>query len=317
MAAAFIAKRFLMTIPAMLAMSVIVFFIIRFVPGDPATVMLGLRSTPENVEALREELRLNDPVWVQYGHWIGNVIRGDLGIDYRTHEPIRDQLLSRLPVTLEMALLAMLMSAAMGIPLGVLAAIRRNGPADVSANALGLTGISIPDFWLGVMLILLMALVLGWLPSSGYVPIQESLVENLRHMLLPAFTLAVGFAAVLTRTTKAAVLEVLGRPYVRTAHAKGLNERVVVIGHVLRNAAIPVITVMGLQLGYALGGAIIIEQVFSLPGVGRLTLNAVLERNYPVVQGAVLLITFLFMTINILTDSLYAVIDPRIRASGA
>jgi peptide/nickel transport system permease protein len=315
MAAAFIAKRFLMTIPAMLAMSVLVFFIIRFVPGDPATVMLGLRSTPENVEALREELRLNDPVWVQYGHWLGNLVRGDLGIDYRTHEPIRDQLLTRLPVTLEMAVLAMVMSAVMGIPLGVLAAMRRNGPADHGASALGLAGISIPDFWLGVMLILLMALVLGWLPSSGYVPIQESLGDNLRHLLLPSFTLAVNFAAVLTRTTKAAVLDVLSRPYVRTAHAKGLGERMVVIGHVLRNAAIPVVTVMGLQLGYALGGAIIIEQIFSLPGVGRLTLNAVLERNYPVVQGAVLLITFLFMAINILTDSLYAIIDPRIRTS--
>lgn len=313
MVAAFIAKRLLMTIPAMLAMSVIVFFIIRFVPGDPATVMLGLRSTPENVEALRQELRLNDPVWVQYGHWMGNVLRGDLGIDYRTHEPIREQLLTRLPVTLEMAALAMVMSAAMGIPLGVLAAVRRNGPADHGASALGLAGISIPDFWLGVMLILLMALVLGWLPSSGYVPIQESVGDNLRHLLLPSFTLAVNFAAVLTRTTKAAVLDVLSRPYVRTAHAKGLSERMVVAGHVLRNAAIPVVTVMGLQLGYALGGAIIIEQIFSLPGVGRLTLNAVLERNYPVVQGAVLLITFLFMTINILTDSLYAIIDPRIR----
>jgi peptide/nickel transport system permease protein len=315
MAAAFIAKRFLMIIPAMLAMSVIVFFIIRFVPGDPATVMLGLRSTPENVQALREELRLNDPIWVQYGHWLGNIVRGDLGVDYRTHEPIRDQLLTRLPVTLEMALLAMVMSAAMGIPLGVLAAVRRNGPADFSANALGLAGISIPDFWLGVILILLMALVLGWLPSSGFVPITESVGDNLRHMLLPAFTLAVNFAAVLTRTTKAAVQEVLSRQYVRTAHAKGLSEGVVVAGHVLRNAAIPVITVMGLQLGYALGGAIIIEQIFSLPGVGRLTLNAVLERNYPVVQGAVLLVTFLFMAINVLTDSLYAIVDPRLRTS--
>jgi peptide/nickel transport system permease protein len=209
----------------------------------------------------------------------------------------------------------MVMSAVMGIPLGVLAAMRRNGPADHGASALGLAGISIPDFWLGVMLILLMALVLGWLPSSGYVPIQESLGDNLRHLLLPSFTLAVNFAAVLTRTTKAAVLDVLSRPYVRTAHAKGLGERMVVVGHVLRNAAIPVVTVMGLQLGYALGGAIIIEQIFSLPGVGRLTLNAVLERNYPVVQGAVLLITFLFMAINILTDSLYAIIDPRIRTS--
>ena len=316
MIAAYIARRFLLTIPAMLAMSLIVFFIIRLVPGDPVLVILGLRSTPENVETLRRELRLDDPITVQYLHWLGNVVRGDLGEDFRTHEPIREQLLSRLPVTLEMAVLAMLMSAAMGIPLGILAAVRRRGLADQGSTALGLVGISIPDFWLGVMLILLMALVLGWLPSSGYVPLRESVWDNLRHMLLPAFTLALNFAAVLTRTTRASVLDVLNRPFVRTARAKGLRERAVVLGHVLKSAAIPIITVMGLQFGYALGGAIIIEQVFSLPGVGRLTLNAVLERNYPVVQGAVLLVTFLFMLTNILTDSLYAVIDPRIRQSG-
>jgi peptide/nickel transport system permease protein len=314
--AAYVARRFLLTIPAMLAMSVLVFCIIRLVPGDPVSVILGLRATPENVATLRRDLRLDDPIWVQYGTWLGNVVRGDLGVDYRTHEPIRDQLLSRLPVTLEMALLAMLMAAAMGIPLGVLAAVRRHGPADHGSTALGLVGISIPDFWLGVMLILLMALVLGWLPSSGYVPLRESVTDNLRHMLLPALTLALNFAAVLTRTTRGAVLDVLNRPYVRTARAKGLRERVVVLGHALRNAAIPIVTVMGLQFGYALGGAIIIEQVFSLPGIGRLTLNAVLERNYPVVQGAVLLVTFLFMLTNILTDSLYAVFDPRIRQSG-
>lgn len=312
----YIARRFVLTIPAMLAMSIIVFFIIRLVPGDPAMVILGLRSTPDNIEALRRDLGLHEPVVVQYVTWLGDVVRGDLGEDYRTHEPIREQLLSRLPVTLEMALLAMAMSVAMAVPLGVLAAVRRRGPAQHGSNALGLVGISIPDFWLGVMLILLMALVLGWFPSSGYVPLRESVTENLKHMALPAFTLAVNFAAVLTRTTRAAVLDVLDRPYVRTAHAKGLRERGVVLGHVLRNAAIPILTVMGMQFGYALGGAIIIEQVFSLPGVGRLTLNAVLERNYPVVQGAVLLVTFLFMAVNIVTDSLYAVIDPRIRHSG-
>ncbi len=316
MIAAYIARRILLTIPAMFAMSLIVFFIIRLIPGDPVFVILGLRSTPENVETLRRELRLDDPIAVQYLHWLGNVVRGDLGVDYRTHEPIREQLLSRLPVTLEMAFLAMLLSAVMGIPLGILAALKRRGLADQGSTALGLVGISIPDFWLGVMLILLMALVLGWLPSSGYVPLRESIWGNLSHLILPALTLALNFAAVLTRTTRAAVLDVLNRPFVRTARAKGLRERAVVVGHVLRNAAIPIVTVMGLQLGYALGGAIIIEQVFSLPGVGRLTLNAVLERNYPVVQGAVLLVTFMFMVINILTDALYAVIDPRIRHSG-
>lgn len=310
----FVAKRFLLTIPAMLAMSVLVFAIIRLVPGDPALVILGLRATPESVAALRRDFRLDEPIWVQYVHWLGQVLRGDLGIDYRTHEPIRDQLLTRLPVTLEMAILAMLMSIVMAIPLGILAAVRR-GPAEAGATTLGLLGISIPDFWLGVMLILLMALVLGWLPSSGYVPLRASVWDNVRHMLLPSFTLAVNLAAVLTRTTRAAVLDALGRPYVQTARAKGLHERAVVFGHVLKNAAVPIVTVLGLQLGYILGGAIIIEQIFALPGVGRLTLNAVLERNYPVIQGAVLLVTFLFMLVNILTDALYALLDPRIRGS--
>jgi peptide/nickel transport system permease protein len=312
MLAQYIARRFLLTVPAMLAMSVIVFLMIRLIPGDPVLVILGLRSSPENIQALRAELRLDDPLWVQYGHWLGGVLRGDLGVDYRTHEPIRDQLLSRLPVTLEMAFLAMTISALLAIPLGLLAATRK-GAAEHGTQALSLLGISIPDFWLGVMLILFVSLGLGWLPSSGYVPLRESFWGNVSHMLLPALTLALNLAAVQARTVRTAVLDVLDRPFVRTARAKGLKERAVVAGHILKNAAIPVITVMGLQLGYVLGGAIIIEQIFALPGVGRLTLNAVLERNYPVVQGAVLLITFSVMLVTILTDSLYAVLDPRVR----
>lgn len=304
-----------MTIPAMIAMSFLVFFIIRLVPGDPAQVILGLRATPESLATLREELNLNDPLLVQYGNWILNALRGDLGNDFRTHEPIGEMILTRLPVTLEMAVLGLLFAAAVGIPLGVLAAVKR-GPADVASSGLGLFGISIPEFWLGVMLILFFALELRWLPSSGYVPLRESVWDNLRHMALPAITLGVNFAAVLTRTTRASVAATLNRPYVQTARAKGLRERSIVTGHVLRNASLPILTVLGMQFGYALGGAVIIEQVFALPGVGRLTLNAVLERNYPVVQGAVLVVTFLFMLTNIITDSLYAVIDPRIRTAG-
>lgn len=309
---AYIARRFLLTIPAMLAMSVIVFLIIRLVPGDPVMVILGLRATPESIAALRGQLRLDDPLVEQYLRWLSDLLRGDLGVDFRTHEPIREMLLTRLPVTLELAVMAMLMSALIGIPLGILAATRR-GIADGGATGLGFIGISIPDFWLGVMLILFFSLELRWLPSSGWVPMRESIWGNISHLLLPAFTLAINFAAVLTRTTRGAVLDVLNRPYVRTARAKGLRERAIVWSHVLKNAAVPVATVMGLQFGYALGGAVIIEQVFSLPGVGRLTLNAVLERNYPVIQGAVLLVTFMFMLVNILTDALHAVIDPRVR----
>lgn len=312
---AYIARRFLMTIPAMIAMSIVVFFIVRMVPGDPATVILGLRATPEAVAQLEQDLGLDKSIIVQYGIWIGHVLQGDLGVDYRTHEPILVMLLSRLTVTLEMALMAMAMSAIMAIPLGILGATRR-GVFDGGTTTLGFVGISIPDFWLGVMLILTFSLRFRLLPSSGYVPMSESVWGNISHMLLPAFTLGLGFAAVLARTVRAAVLDVLNRPYVRTARAKGLKERSIILGHVMKNAAVPVLTVMGLQLGYALGGAVIIEWVFALPGIGKLTLNAVLERNYLVIQGAVLLVAFLFMVVNILTDSLQPILDPRVRTKG-
>lgn len=302
-----------MSVPALLAMSVIVFVMIRLIPGDPALVILGLRSTPENIHLLRAQLKLDDPIWRQYLFWLHNIARGNLGQDYRTHEPIRDQLLGRLPVTLEMAGLSMLISAALAIPCGVMAGFRRRGAAEIGATLLGLLGISIPDFWLGVMLILLVSLFLGLLPSSGYVPVGQSLWGNVSHMLLPSLTLALNLAAVLTRITRAAVLDVLNRAYLRTAYAKGLSQWAVLSRHILKNAAIPIVTVMGTQLAYVFGGAVIIEQLFALPGIGQLTLNSVLERNYPVVQGAVLLVTFMVMMVNILVDVLYAVIDPRIR----
>lgn len=309
----YLARRLLLTIPIMIVVSMLVFSIIRLIPGDPVLVILGLRATPENIAVMRRDLQLDQPIWVQYLTWAGKAVRGDLGVDYRTSERITDQLLMRLPVTLEMAFLALLMSAVIAIPLGILAAVRRRGAAEHGALLLGLFGISIPDFWLGVMLILVVSLLLGWLPSSGFVPLHESLWGNISHLLLPSFTLALNLAAVSTRTTRAAVLEVLNREYVRTARAKGLAERAVVLGHVLKNAAIPIITVIGMQVGYVLGGAIVIEYVFSLPGIGKFTLDSVLQRNYPVIQGVVLLVTFSFLLVNILTDLLYAALDPRIR----
>lgn len=310
----YIARRILLTIPAMLAMSVIVFFIIRLVPGDPVLVILGLRANPESIAALRGQLRLDDPIHVQYLSWIGDAVRGDLGHDYRTGEPIGSMLMSRLPVTLEVAILAIFVAGLIGVPLGILSATRR-GAAEVTSSTFSILGISIPDFWLGVMLILFFSANLRWLPSSGYVRISDSITGNLRHMILPSVTLGFGFAAVLTRTTHAAIAEALQRPHIQTARAKGLGERSVVMRHVIQNASIPIVTVMGMQFGYALGGAIIIDYLFSLPGIGQLTLNAVLARNYLVVQGAVLLVTFLFMLANIMTDSLYAALDPRIRES--
>jgi peptide/nickel transport system permease protein len=308
----YLIRRVLMTIPAMLAMSIVVFFIVRLVPGDPAQAILGVYATPESVAAMREDLHLDEPIIVQYLRWLGGVVQGDLGENYQTNEAISDQLISRLPVTIELTLLAMLISAAISIPLGSWAAMR-GGWAEGGSTGLGFLGVSIPDFWLGVMFILTFSLYLGWLPSFGFVPLSESVRDNLRHMVLPSITLALSYAAVLTRTTRGAVLETLDLPFVSTARAKGLKERRVLMGHVLRNSAIPIVTVIGLQMGYALGGAVIIEQVFSLPGIGRLTLDAVLARDYPLIQGAVLLITFMFMLVNIVTDAIHGLLDPRVR----
>ena len=268
--------------PLLLGMSLLVFGLMRLVPGDPAIAVLGYKATPEGVRALREAFHLDEPVLQQYLRWLGGAARGDFGLDFRQNEPIGRMILDRLPVTLELTLLATACAALIGIPLGLLGGGRRGGLADRAAQAVGLLGISIPDFWLGIMLILGLSLGAGLLPSAGFVPLTESPVDNLLHLVLPALTLALSRAAVLVR-------------------------------HVLPNAAIPIVTVLGLQVGYMLGGAIVVEMIFTLPGVGRLTLDAVLERNYPVVQSAVLVIGAMFMLVNLATDIVYGLIDPRVR----
>jgi peptide/nickel transport system permease protein len=262
---------------------------------------------------LRESFHLDEPVIEQYLRWLGGVARGDFGLDFRQNEPIGQMIRERLPVTLELTLLATVCAAALGVPLGLLGGGRRGGPADRAALALGLVGISIPDFWLGIMLILLLSLGTGLLPSSGFVPLAESAGENLLHLALPAVTLALSRAAVLGRLTRAAVLDTVHRDYVSYARAKGLGERAILARHVLPNAAIPLVTVLGLQVGYMLGGAVVVEMIFALPGVGRMTLDAVLERNYPVVQSAVLTIGAMFLLVNLLTDILCGAVDPRVR----
>lgn len=309
----FIVKRILIAVPVLIGMSILVFSLIHLVPGDPALVMLGLTATPANVATLHEQLNLNDPLWQQYLAWLWDVLHGDLGTDYRSHEPLTQMLLSRLPVTLELTLLASVLSILIGVPLGVLGAVRRKGPADVAGTAVSLVGISVPDFWLGVLLVLLVSLKLDWLPPSGYRPISEGLVDNLRYMILPALTLSISMASVLLRTTRAAMLEVLSQDYIKFTRAKGVRERLVIYKHALRNASIPIVTVLGLQFGFLLGGAVIVESIFSLPGIGRMTLNAVNTRSYPIIQGGVLIIGVLFMIVNLVTDLLYAVLNPRIR----
>jgi peptide/nickel transport system permease protein len=294
-------------------MSVLVFALMRLVPGDPAVVVLGFKATPEGVRALREEFGLDQPVVHQYLRWLGRAARGDFGLDFRQNEPIGRMILDRLPVTIELTLVATLCAAAIGIPLGVLGGHRRGGVADRAAQAIGLAGVSIPDFWLGIMLILGLSLGLGLLPSAGFVPLTESVRENVESLVLPSLTLAISRAAVLARLTRAAVLDVVQKNFVLYARAKGLGEGAVLFRHVLPNAAIPIVTVLGLQVGYMLGGAIVVEMIFTLPGVGRMTLDAVLERNYPVVQSTVLVIGAMFMLVNLLTDIAYGVIDPRVR----
>lgn len=310
----YLIRRLLLTVPVLFGMSVIVFSILRLTPGDPARIILGLRATPEALVAVRHDLGLDLPIHLQYLRWAGNMLSGDLGKDYNSGESINRLLQTRLPVTVELTALAMLMTIAVSIPLGTLAAARRGAAIDRAALGLGLLGISVPDFWLAIMLILGVSLGLDLLPSSGFVPLTDDPLGNLRSLFLPALTLAVGLSAVLTRMTRSSVLEVLSRDFVKLARAKGLRERVILFRHVLPNAAIPIITVIGLQLGYLLGGAVIVEQVFSLPGVGSLVVNATLARNYNVVQAGVLVVALLFVLVNLLTDVLYAYLDPTVRA---
>jgi peptide/nickel transport system permease protein len=310
---AYAARRLLLAVPLLFGMSLLVFGLMRLVPGDPAVAVLGYKATPEGIKALREAFHLDEPVAAQYLRWLAGAVRGDFGVDFRQNEPIGRMILDRLPVTLELTLFASLCAALIGVPLGLLGGGRRGGAADRAALAVGLVGVSIPDFWLGIMLILGLSLSAGLFPSAGFVPLTEAPLDNVLYLALPALTLAVSRAAVLGRLTRAAVLDVVQRPFVQYARAKGLDERTILFRHVLPNAAIPILTVLGLQVGYMLGGAIVVETIFTLPGLGRMTLDAVLERNYPVVQSTVLVIGAMFMLVNLATDLLYGVVDPRMR----
>ena len=312
-----VARRLALAVPMLFGMSVVVFLIVHLVPGDPAHAILGLNATPELVARLRTQLGLDQSLVSQYLTWLGHVLTGDFGTDYASSAPIGSLLGQRLPVTIELAIVSLLIAVLIGVPLGVLAAVRRGRAPDAAAQGLSMLGISVPDFWIGIMLILLFSLGLGALPSSGWVPLGQDPVANLQHVLLPALALGAGFAAVLIRVTRAAMLDVLSQDYIRFCRAKGLPESSVILKHALRNAAIPITTVIGMQAGYLLGGAIVVEQVFSLPGVGRLVLDGVLQRNYPVVQAAVLVVAVMFIAVNLLADVLYAVLNPKLRGSAA
>lgn len=310
---AYIVRRLVQIVAVMFGVSVIVFMIVHLVPGDPIRVALGTRFDPDTYEALRERAGFNRPLVVQYFAWLGDALTGDLGVSFRSQRPVTDTIMSRLPATLTLAGGALFVALVIAIPLGIISAVRQGSKADYAATFFSQIGISIPDFWMAILFILLFSLGLGWLPASGYTSFLDSPWQWLRHLIMPAVTIGVVSGSILTRFVRSSVLESLGQDYTRTARAKGLTERRVINRHVLKNALIPVVTVTGLQLGFLLGGVIVVEVVFAWPGLGQLALAAVDRRDYPVLQGVVLLIALLFLAINLVVDLLYAWLDPRIK----
>ena len=311
----FVLRRAVQAALVLLGVSLIVFTLVQLVPGDPVRTSLGTRFDPETYQALRERAGFDRPLPVQYLSYVGGALTGDLGVSFRTGQPVLTTLLDRLPATLSLAGCGLLVALTVAIPLGVLSALRSGSVVDHVATLVSQIGVSIPDFWMAILLILLFSGTFGLLPPSGYVPLSEDPVAWAQHMVLPAVTIGVVSGAILTRFIRAAVLESLGQDHVRTARSKGIRERLVLGRHVLRNALIPVITVTGVQMATLLGGVIVVEVIFAWPGLGRLTLDAVNARDYPVLQGAVLLVAALFLLINLLVDLLYAAVDPRIRYS--
>ncbi|RPI74380.1 MAG: ABC transporter permease [Desulfobacteraceae bacterium] len=301
---AYVLKRLLSTLPVLFGISLIVFILLRSLPGDPAQVRAGELATQENVEAMRAEWGLDKPIYVQYGIFLRNLVRLDLGKSARTDQPVLVEIWSRLPNTVLLAVVSIALACLLGIPAGIFSAVKRYTPADYVVMVLALFGISMPVFWLGLMLIILFAVKLHWLPAGG--------IGSFRHVILPAFTLAVFSIAFIARMTRSSMLEVMSQDYVTTARSKGLLEKVVILKHALRNAFIPVITVIGLQFGSLLGGAILTETVYAWPGIGRLIVDSIQARDYNMVQGIVLVFACLYIMVNLIVDILYAYIDPRI-----
>lgn len=312
----FLFRRLISIIPVMLLVATGVFLLLKLTPGDPVGVILGPDATEERKQALRDDLGLNDPLPEQYLRWLGDAVRGDLGDSLFLDEPVLSALADRAQPTLLLTLLATFVALGVGLPLGIIAAQNRGNWLDVGTMAIAILGISMPTFWLGLNLILIFAVKLRWLPVAGYAPITDGIWESLRYLILPAITLGVAQAALLARMTRSMMLEVLGTEYVRVARAKGLGERRVVYLHALKNATIPLINVAGLIFAALLGGAVVTEQIFNLPGVGRLLIQAVGRRDVPLVQGTVLVIAGLYVIVNLCVDVISAALDPRLR-SGA
>lgn len=309
----YILKRLVSMVPVLLIVSIVIFSLIHLTPGDPVLTMLGEEATPEARDALRRELGLDRPLPIQYAAWLVRVLGGDLGRSIRTNQPVSEAIMERLPVTLELALLAMAVSLTIALPAGIVAATRRGSLADVGSTVFSLLGVSMPNFLLAVILVFLFSLQLRWFPPIGYTHPFQDLGANLKGMILPAITLGTFAAAAVARLTRSTLLEVLGQDYIRTGWAKGLSERVIIRRHAMKNALIPVVTVVGLQLGNLLGSAIVTETIFALPGIGRLVVDSIYQRDFPLVQGVTLYLAVIFLTVNLIVDLIYAYLDPRIR----
>ena len=311
----YVVRRLLLLIPVLLGVSVIIFMVLHLAPGDPAEIMLGSQATQADLERLRAELGLTQPLHVQYVHWLGLVARGDLGRSIWMKRPVLGEVLTRFKATLVLTSAALVLSTAGGLALGITSAIRPNSALDRLSAVASLFGASMPVFWLGIVLMVIFALWLGWLPASGmFAPYGGGdLRDLLLHLALPAVTLAAASVTIIARLTRSTMLETLGQDYIRTARAKGVVERAVVLRHGLKNALIPIVTVVGVQAGYLLGGAVLTETVFAWPGVGTLMVQGILARDFPLVQGCVLVVALSFVVINLVVDLLYAWLDPRIR----
>ena len=309
----FLLRRIATIIPTLFFVSVLIFGLQQLLPGDPAIAMAGEDRDPNVVAYLRGKFHLDEPLPMRYVYWVNGVAHGDLGDSVRIQKPVTELILEKLPVTIELAAIAMLIALVIGISAGIVSAVFKDSPLDYAANLFALWGLSTPNFWLGILLILLFAVKLGWLPASGYVSPSEDLQANLASMIMPAFVLGNAIAAVLMRHTRSAMLQVLSSDYVRTARAKGLTERVVVLKHALRNALVPIVTLGALEFGTLLSGAVLTEQVFSIPGFGKLIVDAVFNRDYLVVQGVVLFTATVYITLNLLADLAYFAVNPRMR----
>ncbi|WP_022712038.1 ABC transporter permease [Pseudochrobactrum sp. AO18b] len=308
-----IIRRCLVVIPTLFLVSVIVFGMQKLLPGDPILALAGEDRDPQTIAYLQEKYRLNDPVITQYLSWLGRIMTGDFGVSIRTEKPVLELILQKLPVTLQLAAFAMIIALLIGVPAGIISAVRKGTLTDYSINIAALSGLSIPNFWLGILLILFVSVQWQLLPSSGYTSPFENLGQNIRTMIMPAFVLGTGLAGVLMRHTRSAMLGVLRSDYVRTARAKGLNEKTVILRHALRNALVPIITLTTLLFGELLAGAVLTEQIFTIPGFGKLIVDAVFTRDYAVVQGVVLCTAVGFILMNLLADILYIIVNPRLR----